>query len=840
MRKHIVLVLESRKEDNDRLKEYLEEQYIVIQAFNEQEALQAMTRCRGNIEVALVDQALLTMSGNKIMDAVKEKILSDDIPAIAVLKEYDLTVAAGAIKAGAAEIIIRPYEKNLLRRRVHNMILRNELKLARQYDSLTGIYNKETFYKKAESLIRRHPEQDYTIVCLDIDRFKLVNDLYGTREGDRLLQFVGNHLKVGTAEAGGVVGRLVADVFVGCYPNIGEQYAYVAERITQMFKSYPLPMELVAAIGFYQVEDPALPASRMCDRAILALNSVKNNYLVNYAVYNESLRDNLMLEQEIVNDMDFALKNGEFKVYIQPKCDMDTGRIVGGEALVRWIHPEKGMVSPGDFVPIFEKNKFILKLDYFVWEEVCKVMRRWIDEGGRPIPISVNVSRINLYNDDLYEQIVSLVEKYQIDPKLFQLEITESAYSSNIEYLTEVVARLQAYGFTILMDDFGSGYSSLNMLKDISVDILKLDMRFLTGETNGHGKGGDIMESVVRMAKWINLYVIAEGVETREQVEFLLSINCHYAQGYYYYRPMPMEEFKELMRDGEKVDYRGMRRKMGETFNLQELMQPDVMSNVLLQNIIGGVAFYEYYKGNLELIRVNEGYYAETGCSEEELQNYAKHISDMVYEEDRGILDRLLKEAAEYPESGVEEVLRRRRCGGGTLWIRMKLFFLAENKGRQIFYASLRNVTEEKEAEEQLRISEERLRLAMQGTSSVLFDLDIKKRTSDCSEDSARKFGMPPHLENVPDCIIQQKMVHPDHIDPFVRMYQDIFNGKPRAICEARLMSSDGSYHWNRVTLTSVCDKDGHPIRAVGVVENLDREKELEAKLKGKAENDSA
>lgn len=720
------------------------------------------------------------------------------------------------------------------------MILHNELKLARQYDSLTGIYNKETFYKKAESLIRRHPEQDYTIVCLDIDRFKLVNDLYGTREGDRLLQFVGNHLKVGTAEAGGVVGRLVADVFVGCYPNIGEQYAYVAERITQMFKSYPLPMDLVAAIGFYQVEDRGLPASRMCDRAILALNSVKNNYLVNYAVYNESLRDNLMLEQEIVNDMDFALKNGEFKVYIQPKCDMDTGRIVGGEALVRWIHPEKGIVSPGDFVPTFEKNKFILKLDYFVWEEVCKVMRRWIDEGGRPIPISVNVSRINLYNDDLYEQIVSLVEKYQIDPKLFQLEITESAYSSNIEYLTEVVARLQAYGFTILMDDFGSGYSSLNMLKDISVDILKLDMRFLTGETNGHGKGGDIMESVVRMAKWINLYVIAEGVETREQVEFLLSINCHYAQGYYYYQPMPMEEFKELMRDGEKVDYRGMRRKMGETFNLQELMKPDVMSNVLLQNIIGGVAFYEYYNGNLELIRVNEGYYAETGCSEEELQNYAKHISDMVYEEDRGILDRLLKEAAEYPESGVEGVVRRKRCGGGTLWIRMKLFFLAESKGRQIFYASLRNVTEEKEAEEQLRISEERLRLAMQGTSSVLFDLDIKKRTSDCSEDSARKFGMPPHLENVPDCIIQQKMVHPDHIDPFVRMYQDIFNGKPRAICEARLMSSDGSYHWNRVTLTSVCDKDGHPIRAVGVVENLDREKELEAKLKGKAENDSA
>ena len=195
--------------------------------------------------------------------------------------------------------------------------------------------------------------------------------------------------------------------------------------------------------------------------------------------------------------MESALENREFKVYMQPKCDMDTGKIVGAEALVRWQHPEKGLIPPSEFIPAFEKNQFIIKVDYFIWEEVCRELRRQIAAGKRPIPISVNVSRTNLYQNDLYQQLVSLVERYQIDPALFQLEITETVYARNMEYLSKVVDRLQAYGFTILMDDFGSGYSSLNMLKDIHIDVIKLDMRFLTGETDGHDKGGDIMTSAI-------------------------------------------------------------------------------------------------------------------------------------------------------------------------------------------------------------------------------------------------------------------------------------------------------------------------------------------------------
>lgn len=700
MRKHFAMILERRRENNNQLKAFLGEQYFILQAFNEEEALTGILRARDYIEVILLDHAfLLMMDENKTMQQVKEKVFAHGIPIISTMADYDLQTAAAAIQAGAAEILVRPYEETLLQQRVHNIVLQRGLKRAKQYDPLTGIYNKETFYEKVEELITENPQNNYTVLCLDIDRFKVINDLLGSQEGDKLLQFVGDHLKVGTVEAGGVTGRITADVFACCYPNIENHCQMIAEQISYMLKEYPLHMEIIASVGFYHVDDRTLPTSRMCDRAILALKSVKGNYLRNYAVYNAELRNDLIWTQEIVNDMEGALRNEEFKVYLQPKCDMDTGRIIGAEALVRWLHPIKGLIPPDEFIPIFEENKFVLNLDSYVWEEICILIRDWIDAGNTPIPISANVSRVNLYMDGLYERLVLLVDKYKIDPRLLELEITESAYADDIEYLAEVVDRLRAYGFTILMDDFGSGYSSLNMLKDISIDVLKIDMRFLTGESDGHDKGGDIIESVVQMANWLNLLVIAEGVETKEQVDFLLSINCHYAQGYYYYKPMPSDKFKTLILQEGAADYRGMRRKLGETFSLQELMHQDAMSNAVLQNIIGGVAFYEYYQGNLELIRANDGYYREIGYSKEELPDYAKHISETIYEEDRPAFERMIRETEKGHESGVEAIFRRRRLNGKLLWVRMKLFYLGENKERKLFYGAVRNVTEEKEAE---------------------------------------------------------------------------------------------------------------------------------------------
>lgn len=559
MRKHTVLALERQRENASDLQQLLGENNIVIQTFDDKEALDMLKRIGANIDVAIIGYDFLPLGNEGVLEGIKRQLRFYEIPVIASLDGYDLSQAAAAIDLGTAEIVIRPYEKTILRRRVYNMALRSDLKQARLYDSLTGIYNKEAFFKKAEELIQNDPQTDYTILCLDIDRFKIVNDLYGSEEGDRLLQFVGSRLKSGIAKTGVIAGRLVADIFACCYPGTKDSYEKIAEKVSLLFKSYPLDMEIVAAVGFYPVEDRSLPVGRMCDRAMLAISSVKNNYLINYAVYDKSMLNRLLMEQEMVNEMDNALKNREFKVYFQPQCDMNTGRIIGAEALTRWEHPRKGIVSPGDFIPVFEKNKFILKLDTYIWEEVCRTLRRWINEGRRVVPVSVNISRIHLYHEDLYKQLTELVQRYDLAPELLQLEITESSYSINTDYLSEVVQRLQDYGFLIFMDDFGSGYSSLNMLKDISVDVLKLDMRFLSGETSGHDRGGDIMAAMVQMARRLDLYVVAEGVENKEQVDFLLSINCNYAQGYYYYRPMTAEAFRLLIGDDRNIDCRGMR-----------------------------------------------------------------------------------------------------------------------------------------------------------------------------------------------------------------------------------------------------------------------------------------
>ncbi|MEG0216548.1 MAG: EAL domain-containing protein, partial [Hungatella sp.] len=253
----------------------------------------------------------------------------------------------------------------------------------------------------------------------------------------------------------------------------------------------------------------------------------------------------LTMEQEITNDMKYALENGQFEIYLQPQYNIHTKLPCGAEALVRWMHPKKGMLSPGIFIPIFERNGFITKLDYYVWEQACRCLHEWILQGIKPYPISVNVSRVDLYNPKLVETFLELVDRYEIEPRLLNLELTESAYTDNPIAMKKMMERLQEHGFLIMMDDFGSGYSSLSLLKDILVDVLKIDMQFLS-KTEIPGRGENIIASVIRMAKWLNIPVIAEGAESGDQVDFLRSVGCDFVQGYYFARPMPVSDYEQL------------------------------------------------------------------------------------------------------------------------------------------------------------------------------------------------------------------------------------------------------------------------------------------------------
>lgn len=413
------------------------------------------------------------------------------------------------------------------------------------YDELTGIYNKQAFYAKTKEMLLDNPDKNFDLLRINIERFKVLNDLFGESTGDKLLRYIGKFLKEINLPLC-VSGRLYADNFVVCYEAGKGDSRRMINTLQMVADSFAINNRTILSFGLYRIDDKTLPVSVMCDRANMALWKAKGNFKNPYCEYDEKMRQQVLKEQKIINAMEMAIQNKEFTLYLQPKYDIEKGIIIGAEALVRWISLENGFISPGDFIPVFENNGFVYEVDKFIWEESCRYLRKWLDEGREVHPISVNVSRIDLYDPKLVQHLVDLREKYQLPSQYLELEITESAYTEDPEQIITITRQLREAGFVILMDDFGTGYSSLNMLKDIQIDVLKLDMGFLKS-SDYSAKGGNILTAILKMAESLKMQTIAEGVETKEQVEFLKSIGCKYVQGFYYSKPLPVDEFEKLI-----------------------------------------------------------------------------------------------------------------------------------------------------------------------------------------------------------------------------------------------------------------------------------------------------
>ena len=413
------------------------------------------------------------------------------------------------------------------------------------YDELTGIYNKQAFYAKTKEMLLDNPDKNFDLLRINIERFKVLNDLFGESTGDKLLRYIGKFLKEINLPLC-VSGRLYADNFVVCYEAGKGDSRRMINTLQMVADSFAINNRTILSFGLYRIDDKTLPVSVMCDRANMALWKAKGNFNNPYCEYDEKMRQQVLKEQKIINAMERAIQNKEFTLYLQPKYDIEKGTIIGAEALVRWISLENGFISPGDFIPVFENNGLVYEVDKFIWEESCRYLRKWLDEGREVHPISVNVARIDLYDPKLVQHLVNLREKYQLPSQYLELEITESAYTEDPEQIITITRQLREAGFVILMDDFGTGYSSLNMLKDIQIDVLKLDMGFLKS-SDYSAKGGNILTAILKMAESLKMQTIAEGVETKEQVEFLKSIGCRYVQGFYYSKPLPVGEFEKLI-----------------------------------------------------------------------------------------------------------------------------------------------------------------------------------------------------------------------------------------------------------------------------------------------------
>ncbi len=411
------------------------------------------------------------------------------------------------------------------------------------HDTLTGIYNKEYFYEKVKKKIEEKPDEEYCIVCTDVKNFKIVNDVFGVEVGDKLLKRIASSISF-MAKNKWTFGRLTADRFAVFLPKNEfdeDKFLREAAKMSRLSENYIFKIQI--HIGVYFIEDTSLRVSVMCDRANLAIKTIKESYQSSVAYYKENLREDFLNEQKIISEFDLAIRSGQFQAFVQPQVFSDTGRIHGGEVLVRWIHPQNGMIPPYKFIPIFEQTGLIGRLDAHMWELACQKLQEWQSQGLTDHYLSVNISQKDFYLMDVYKVMTALVEKYQIPPKNLHLEITETAIMNNPKEQLPLVSRLRDYGFMMEIDDFGSGYSSLNTLKDLNADVLKIDMGFLR-KTEHQERSKIILKMIVSLAKSLKMEVITEGVETPEQVEFLKDYGCDIFQGYYFAKPMPIKEFE--------------------------------------------------------------------------------------------------------------------------------------------------------------------------------------------------------------------------------------------------------------------------------------------------------
>ncbi len=605
--RQLVLVVEDQKVNREILRHILQPEYDVIEAENGEKALSLLKQTSG-ISAVLLDIVMPVMDGYAFLRAMNgPQLLS--LPVIAVTATKDAAAEQKALDLGAWDFISKPYEPKVLMTRLKNVIIRsqfylmNKMKHVYEHDPLTDLYERSHFFTQTRKLLDKYPDQKFSLLRFDIDNFHLLNSFWGEEEGNRFLRFIADGIRrVAQLTSPSVYGRISADTFCMCIPYDFEFIRKYAELVRGELAGYNRNYLIKPSIGIYIIDDPSQKIEIMYEWATLAALECKNKYETCISFYKPELSWNVVQEQSIVHEMQEALDTEQFLVYFQPKYNLETEQPYGAEALIRWRHPEKGLISPGVFIPVFERNGFIGKIDRYMWEKVCQLLRKWSDEGKNPAPISVNVSRVNMYNPNLVGVLTKLVQKYGIDPRLLSLELTESAYMDDPELMKKTVISLQNAGFTVMMDDFGSGYSSLNTLKNIPFNMLKIDMNFLSAEPS-EGRDECILASVIRMAGWLGLPVIMEGVETPEQVSFLKSIGCGYVQGYYFAKPMPVSDYEALL--ASTMQHSVKSKSENHDILFQALWTNSAQMDLFFRNLKRPAAAYEFEGGSFHALRVN-------------------------------------------------------------------------------------------------------------------------------------------------------------------------------------------------------------------------------------------
>lgn len=546
-RRHTVLVVDDHEINRDALGVILEDDYNVLYAENGKAAMDIIHENYESISIILLDLMMPVMNGFEVLEALKKDPDYRNIPVIVLTAEKSAELQA--LQMGAADFITKPFDiYEIILARVGRLIELSDGKQlisAAETDRISGLYTQSFFNEYANNLFRYHPDEKFDCVVLNVEQFHSVNALHGRQFGNRVLRRIGEEILRFLNNRGGIASRIQADRFeMFCTPQ--EEYHSLHSTVQNAVNRISRHVNVHLRMGVAPWEEGSDYVT-MLDHATSACNAVRGDFHNPIKIFNEEMREKELLNQRLLNDLYTAEKEGQFLVYFQPKYDIqsDPPCLAGAEALVRWKHPELGMISPGVFIPLFEGNGLISVVDQYVWRKTGEQIREWKKKFGFTIPVSVNLSRADVFEEDLEGNLNRIREENELAKKDLELEITESAYSENTGMMIDMMSQLRDNGFRLEMDDFGSGYSSLNMLSQMPVDVLKMDMKFVQSmeesETNLR-----LVKVIQDIAKFLKLQIVAEGAETEQQIRLLKDLGCDLVQGYYFSKPLPAEEFTAL------------------------------------------------------------------------------------------------------------------------------------------------------------------------------------------------------------------------------------------------------------------------------------------------------
>lgn len=545
----------------------------------------------------------------------------------------------------------------------------------------------DAFFRLADRFLASLFEESVVSIVTDINYFNLYNDIFGRKAGNTFLENIAEILQKTAEDYHGICGYIGGDNFCLVVPTTKRELREISPFVEQIYSTLRFPDGFYPAMGVYYSDDRREAMITLYDRALNALSEIKGDYMRHIHFYSAETHRHQKEDRLLLMNVKEGLAKGEFIFYIQPQVYERDGKIIGGEALVRWQH-EGQLISPGRFIPVLEKTGYVYAVDQYVWESVAQWQRSLIDRGIKPVPVSVNVSRVDFYFGDIAEHFIGLIQKYDLDPSLIGVEITESAFTDNIELILDSVKRLHEAGLHVLMDDFGSGSSSLSMLHTMNLDVLKTDVQFMSKD-NQDNRAISIVESVISMAHMIGMTVVTEGVETEEQKESLIALGDNFAQGYYFYRPMPKENFEELIRDPANIadGYKKSYRNTASQLRFREMIKEGLVSETLLDNIIRAAAIYKEEAGRISIVQLNDLYAGLTGIEpcEDAMNSFMEHLSDADFLK----LRELLREANAHPLGGSEGTICFRKSDGETVELSMRIFLLYSSDKQHIYLSTM-------------------------------------------------------------------------------------------------------------------------------------------------------